>query len=187
LAESQAAVEATVGGIENIVDGLRAGYATKGMDMGAQAAEQRALQLSLRAAIRAREDRRKKSDAMARANRHVLDELRRQEAVIMARGQDVTDSIQLQAYEQAAHAQRLRQQQLDEQRALHQAALEQQRRRAARAASGGRSRGPNWQLGNVDGVDQFWYEHKDSTFTPNHATYNSTLRSQLAHLPAQSP
>lgn len=187
LAESQAAVEATVGGIENIVDGLRVGYATKGMDMGAQQADQRALQLSLRAAIRAREDRRKKSDAMARANRHVLDELRRQEAVIMARGQDVSDSIQLQAYEQAAHAQLLRQQQLDEQRALQQAALEQQRRRAARAANGGRGRGPNWQLGNVDGVDQFWYEHKDASFTPNHVTYNSTLRSQLGQLSAQSP
>jgi hypothetical protein len=87
LEQTRKGMEASVHGIENIVQGLREGFAVKGLDAEDEKAQQQALHLSLRAAIRAREDRRKKTTAMQRANRNVLDELRRQESVIMDRSQ----------------------------------------------------------------------------------------------------
>jgi hypothetical protein len=205
LAESTAAVEASVGGIENIVDGLRQGYATKGLDAAQQKEQERALQLSLRAAIRAREDRRKKAAALTRANNHVLDELRRQESVIMARGQDVTDSVARTAYEQAMQAQQALelQAQLDAQRARRQALGSFGSGGGGRGGGRGRGgpadgtidldgsrgllRGANDQLGSVQVTDPYWYEKAGVEFSPQHVDYNEQLRRQLGRLRNASP
>lgn len=198
LEQTRQGMEASVHGIENIVHGLREGYATKGLDMANEKAQQEALHLSLRAAIRAREDRRKKTAAMQRANRNVLDELRRQESVIMARSQDVEETLANREYDRALKQQqdRLAAQQaaFDAQQAL----LLQQEAEATGDWSkvpGGRppplngrrpKAQPNLGLGHVQGVKPYWYESAEPAFTRDMIQYNAKLKANLAQAGVRS-
>lgn len=187
LEETRTSMERTVAGMENIVDGLRNGYATKGLQIDQEKAQQHALHLSLRAAIRAREDRRKKTEAMKRANRNVLDELRRQESVIMDRSADIEEGLALEAYENQVRTQqaKIQQAQLQQQLLL----MQQQQQQAA---LNGRGRKPNINGhrpksttnlalgGTISGVQQYWYESADPSFTPNHIAHNQELKHNLA-------
>jgi hypothetical protein len=188
LEDTRNALERSVGGIENIVDGLRNGYATKGLDASAAKAQQAALHLSLRAAIRAREDRRKKTDAMARANRNVLDELRRQEAVIMDRSKDVEEHLANKAFEKQAKAQQAKmiaqqQQQIMQQMLLAQSGFDHSAGGAGRRPPIGGHRpksSPNLGLGGtITGVDPYWYEQAEPSFTTNMISYNNSLKANL--------
>lgn len=187
LEETRTAMERSIAGMENIVDGLRVGYATKGLNAQDASVSQHALQMSLRAAIRAREDRRKKTEAMTRANKNVLDELRRQEAVIMDRAKSIEENSAIEEYEKQQALQR---------HALEQAQLQQHllmlQQQAALDAANDKGRKPsinghrpksamNLALGGkISGVDPYWYESAEPTFTHNMIAYNQKLRANLA-------
>jgi hypothetical protein len=191
LAESRADIAASLGGVDQIVGGLRSGFALAGMDLRTEKEKQTAMHLSLRTAMRAREERRRNTIAANVANREVLDELRRQEVAIMDRAS--TDADQRVLDERSALLRAERRESANRKHAegtrelanrrqgtsIHRATTNRSYTSSALVKSlAGRSSaayvpGPN------DGVEQWWYEQKEIPFTQNHINYKRGLNAAL--------
>jgi len=174
LEASEGQVNATVTGMENIIEGLRNGYASKGLDGEEAKKQQAALHASLRAAIRAREERRRKAAALNQAHQNVLDELRRQEAIIVDRGQMEADSAAEQAFLQAQRNQSARDWAAEIAWRRAQGGMGQ---RSRRSGTGFRPTPTH-----VHGVDPYWFEQKSPEFTEELIKYNNGIRQQIARM-----